>query len=186
MTSYEQLACGSTSSTACTPTDNGNGLAITNTSFILYGKYVTGCEFLMFKGGSPTGNLQASVWNSSGVIQDTSDSVDVSTLTTSTSGTFVSFTGLTHTCAVGDIIGVRQVDGFNDSSNYARALFSSTVCVSNTVKADVSYAGVVCLFNGSGGCNYGNDWDAIGKFTYSDPPSSGGTRLPPPPLVAYF
>jgi hypothetical protein len=186
MTTYDQLACCSTGSTSCEPIDAGAGLSITNSSFILYDKTITACEFLMYKVGSPTGNIQATIWNSSGVVQSTSADVDVSTLTTSSSGDWVSFTGLSHAGAVGDIIGVRQVSGTIDGSNKARVLFSSTTCASNTVKADISSAGVICLFDGSGGCNYGNDWDGIGKFTYSTeppPPPVSDTLLFPPPVA---
>jgi len=169
-TQYEQDACGSTGTGGLKPINLGDGIQVTNSSFVLYDKKVITVEWLMYKVGSPTGTLRTYVCQADGTIIDSSDTVDVATLGTSTSGTYIEFTGLTTTISSGDCIMVSQASGSIDDSNHAKVLFSNTTCVDNTHYASREAGGTVCVFDGSGGasCPWGNEWDAIGKFTYED------------------
>lgn len=58
---------------------------------VLIGKEINTIKWKLYKHGSPTGNCYAFIANNSGVTVYTSPAVDVSTLTSSTSGDWVEF-----------------------------------------------------------------------------------------------
>ena len=86
---------------------------------VLIGKTVSKVEFALGKSGSPTGTVTAGVFNSSGVLLYTFGTIDVSTISTSTSPyVWYAFenTVSTYTLSQDEYVGVRYSGG--DSSNW--------------------------------------------------------------------
>lgn len=118
--------------------------------------------------GVITGIVEARVYNSSGVLQQSSDQFDVSSVTPS----FVlyEFTFSTsHTFANGDFIGVCRVSGGEPTMDLL-IQFSDTTCYANTNSAAINPPTITQY----------TSWDAIFEAELESS-TSGGARLPPPP-----
>jgi hypothetical protein len=86
---------------------------------VLIGKTVSKVEFALAKSGSPTGTVTAGVFNSSGSLLYTFGTIDVSTISTSTSPyVWYAFenTVSTYTLSQNEYVGIRYSGG--DSSNW--------------------------------------------------------------------
>jgi len=187
MGQYDQSSsCAGTGTSGLKPLNQASGLNIANSSLVLAGKYLDSVEIRAYKVGSPTGDLNCKVYNSDGSLAGTSDAYDVSTLTTDTNGGWytISFTTKPPMYSGSNIV-ITQTSGTNDDSNYPKIYFANSDCFSNTYMSERQSDGTWCIFNGSGSsaCPWGNSWDAIGKYNYSDdppPPETSGVTIPPP------
>ena len=144
----------------------------------LIGEQLASAKYSLKKTGTPDGSCRCTLWRSGSVVT-TSSNRSVTTLTTD----FVeyTFTGFgSNTLAEDDYISitVEYTGGTDPDTDY----ITTERC--NTIVGDATGA-IGC----SGSPN--NDGDDQGHGAWAllasgSIPSSGGTRLPPPPLIARF
>tara|TARA_X000001036_G_scaffold201508_1_gene189254 strand:- start:217 stop:1320 length:1104 start_codon:yes stop_codon:yes gene_type:complete len=82
---------------------------------VLVGKRVSKLQMNIYKSNSPTGTATAGVWNSSGELQYTFGTIDVSTLETSTTEYTFNNTDSTHVFSADEYFGIKYQAG--SSSN---------------------------------------------------------------------
>ena len=124
--------------------------------------------------GSPTGDVTAKLYNSGGSVKETSSNTKLAQSISTDDYEWLTF-DFTNTIEIanGDILAVHYSSG--DGSNWLNAQWHG---------ADV-YDSTDTIFASEQ--TEKSDGDFTFYFTYgSAPPSSGGTRLPPPPLIARF
>ena len=147
-----------------------------NSGQVLVGESINSATFDLKIEGSPTGTMKAQIYNSSNVLQAESDSVNITSLTTSY--TTVTFDNISASAQTDGFFIVLALTGTFDTSNRVILSMGSTT-PSNTQSR---YTTNSTWDNASG---------IPGEFatmsvSYGAAPTSSGTRLPPPPLVAYF
>lgn len=80
---------------------------------VLVGKRVSKLQMTMYKSNSPTGTATAGVWNSSGELQYTFGTIDVSTLATSFTEYTFNNTDSTHVFSADEYFGIKYQAGSN-------------------------------------------------------------------------
>ena len=174
MATVTQTACSTTSEAGFTYVDRGFGITV-QTGHDLIGTTLSTIKFPMKKSTSSavSGILSVRIYNSSGVLQETSSStVDASTFSTSFVDYEWTLSG-SHTIASGDFIGVCLDSGSPDG--YVVIQFSDTTCYDYTNSAAINPPTITQY----------TSWDGIFEATTGSA-SSGTVLLPPPPLVVHF